>query len=95
MSKTKGYRVKTRSLFRKCPRETGMRPLGRLLHEYNVGDKVVIMIDPAFHKGMPHRRYHGKVGVIQEKRGRAYVISLEAPGAKTVIARPEHIKPYQ
>jgi len=94
MSKTKGYRVKTRTLFRKSPRETGMRPLGNLLHEYNCGDKVVIVIDPAFHKGMPHRRYHGKVGVILEKRGRAYVINLEAAGEKTVIARPEHIKPY-
>lgn len=64
-----------------------------LLTEHNVGEKVVIHLDSAQHKGQPHRRYHGKQGTIAELRGRAYVVRVE-DGSKTrkIIARPEHIR---
>ena len=43
---------------------------------------------------MPFKRFHGKVGTIIEKRGRAYVILVRDGGKyKKVIARPEHIRP--
>lgn len=93
MSKSRGFRRKTRQLLRKNPRKRGQQPLGRLLHEYKAGDKVTVIIDPSVQKGMPHRRYHGKVGTVEEKRGRAYVVKIkEGNKVKTVIARPEHIK---
>jgi large subunit ribosomal protein L21e len=38
------------------------------LVEYPVGSKVVIDIDPSVHKGMPHKRYQGKVGVVLGRR---------------------------
>jgi len=62
---------------------------------YKLGDKTVLKIDPSVHKGMPHARYQGKVGTIQEKRGSAYIIHIEE-GHKTrsLIVRPEHLKPY-
>jgi len=69
-----------------------MQPLGRLLTKYKVGDQVVIKVDPAIQKGMPHRRYHGKFGVISEVRGRAYVITIKVGNTtKDIIARPEHV----
>jgi len=90
-----GYRRKTRSLLRKSPREKGKSPLSRLLYEYKPGDKVVIDIDPAIHKGMPHRRYQGKVGTIIARRGRAYEISVrQGDRLKEIIVRPEHLKPF-
>jgi large subunit ribosomal protein L21e len=92
MPKSKGYRHSTRRLFKKSPRDKGIQPLGRLLIKYKVGDQVVIKIDPAIQKGMPHRRYHGKFGVITEVRGRAYIIKIKAGNAiKQIIARPEHV----
>ncbi len=92
MPKSKGYRHSTRKLFKKSPRDRGMQPLGRLLVNYKVGDQVVIKIDPAIQKGMPHRRYHGKFGVISEIRGRAYVIKIKSGDVtKEIIARPEHV----
>jgi len=92
MPKSKGYRHSTRRLFKKSPRKRGIQPLGRLLTKYKVGDQVVIKIDPAIHKGMPHRRYHGKFGVISEVRGRSYVIKIKDGNAmKQIIARPEHV----
>ena len=65
-----------------------------ILRTYQVGERVVIDINPSIHKGMPHKRFHGKVGVVLERRGRAYVLKVGVGGKdKIVIARPEHLKP--
>jgi len=83
----------TRQLLRKSPRERGMAPITRALQRFEIGDRAYIIIDPAVHKGMPHRRFHGKTGVIVEKRGRAYVLRVRMGGKyKYVIARPEHLR---
>ena len=93
MSRSRGSRRRSRHVLRKAPRMRGKQPLGRLLHEHNVEDRIVIFIDPSFQKGMPHHRYHGKVGTIKEKRGRAYVVELTEGGKKRIlIIRPEHIR---
>ncbi len=93
--KSKGYRSKTRSLLRKNPRERGKIGLSQFLHEYKLGERVVVKINPTFHGGMPHRRYHGRVGVIMNKRGKAYVINVsQGEAIKEIIVHPAHIKPY-
>lgn len=93
--KSKGFRRKTRQILKKKPRERGMQPLGRMLHKYNSGDKVVVKIDSSIHGGMPHSRYYGKVGVVMEQRGRAYIIELiEEDKTRELIVRPEHLVPY-
>ena len=95
MKKSKGYRAKTRSLLRRKPREKGKTGLSKVLYEYTSGEKVVVKIDPSIHKGMPHRRYHGRVGVISKKRGRAYVLNVtQGDATKQIIVRPEHLKPH-
>jgi large subunit ribosomal protein L21e len=73
-----------------------MIPLGRLLREYTIGQKVDVIIDPSVPKGQPHRRFHGKVGTIMEKRGRAYVVGLkDGEKPKQLIVRPEHLVPHK
>jgi large subunit ribosomal protein L21e len=73
-----------------------MIPLGRLLREYTIGQKVDVIIDPSVAKGQPHRRFHGKVGTILEKRGRAYVVGLkDGEKPKQLIVRPEHLVPHK
>ncbi|MDH5811444.1 MAG: 50S ribosomal protein L21e [Candidatus Methanomethylicaceae archaeon] len=91
-----GYRNRTRSLLRKGVREKGRSPVSKLLREYAVGERVTVKIDPSCVKGMPHRRYHGRTGVVLGKRGRAYVLKMFMGGyEKTIIARPEHISPLE
>lgn len=92
----RGYRHRTRRLFKKDIREKGsVPPLSLLMIEYKPGDRVVIDINPSVHKGMPHRRYQGRTGVVVGKRGKAYIIELqEGSVKKTIIARPEHLKPF-
>lgn len=95
MRKSKGYRAQTRVLLRKTPRERGKIGLSKILRSYAIGNKVVVKIDPSVHKGMPHRRYYGKIGVIADKRGQSYVVHVPQGNAtKEIIVRPEHLKPY-
>jgi len=96
LRKSKGYRAKTRRLLRKSPRERGKMRLSKLLHEYQPGNSVVIKIDPSVQKGMPHRRYHGKVGTVIGMRGKSYVVSVtQGDAVKEIIVRPEHLEPYK
>jgi large subunit ribosomal protein L21e len=96
MKKSHGYKYRTRRLLKKKPRERGKIGLSKLLHQYTPGDKVVIKINPTVHKGMPHRRYHGRVGTIKEKRGRSYIVSVtQGKAVKNIITRPEHLEPHK
>ncbi len=95
MRGSKGYRSGTRRLLKKEPRERGKIRLSKLLHEYEAGSHVVIMIDSSVQKGMPHKRFHGRVGTVIEKRGRSYVVSIsQGDAVKEIVVRPEHIEPF-
>jgi len=95
MRKSKGYRSGTRRLMTKEPRERGKMKLSKLLYEYQPGNRVIIKIDSSVHKGMPHKRYHGRVGNVINKRGRSYVISVtQGDAVREIIVRPEHLEPY-
>ena len=88
MPKSHGSRRRTRSLLRSS-RKKG---LSSLLVEYAPNDRVVIKIDPAQVKGMPHRRFNGLVGTVTEVGRRAVTIDISV-GDKTkkLIARKEHV----
>ncbi|MFP3171688.1 MAG: 50S ribosomal protein L21e [Acidilobus sp.] len=94
----KGYRHRTRKLLTKSVRERGAVPKASVLfYPYKVGDKVTIRIDPSFHKGMPHRRYHGLTGTIVGVRGHAYVVSVPIGKStvKTIITYAAHLRPLK
>jgi large subunit ribosomal protein L21e len=87
--------MSTRALLRKDPRERGKTTLSKILHSYGEGDQVVVKIDSSVQKGMPHRRFHGKIGVIMSKRGRSYVVHVtQGDATKEIIVRPEHLTPF-
>jgi len=93
--KSQGYRHRTRQLLRKKAREKGKLGLSRILRIYQPGERVLVKLDPSIHKGMPHRRYHGKIGIVENKRGQAYVVNVnQAKAIKTIIVRPEHLHPF-
>lgn len=91
----RGYRHRTRKLLKKSVRERGgIPPLSLLMINYNIGDRVHIVINPSVYSGMPHRRYHGKTGVIIGKRGKCYVVSVALGNKeKTLFVKPEHLRP--
>lgn len=92
MPQHKGFRRKTRSLLT-SDRSPG---LSSLMVEYKEGQKVVIDIEPSQSKGMPHRRFQGHVGDVEEVRRRSLVINVPVGDKnKKLIARFEHVKPLK
>ena len=88
MAKSHGYRRRTRSLLRSSKK----KGLSSLLVDYSLNDKVVVKIDPAQVKGMPHRRFHGLVGTVTEVGRRAVTVDvMVGDKMKKLIARKEHV----
>lgn len=86
-----GYRHKSRAvLTQKQPRGVSF-----LLREYHEGDRALVIIDSRQHKAIPHRRYHGKVGIIRKVGQRAITLDVKLGNkTKTLITRLDHIKPF-
>ncbi|KAJ5162192.1 60S ribosomal protein L21-A [Penicillium capsulatum] len=59
-----GLRAGTRYAFSRNFKEHGMIRLSTYLKTYRVGDIVDIKVNGAVQKGMPHKVYHGKTGVV-------------------------------
>jgi large subunit ribosomal protein L21e len=63
------------------------------VEEFEMGEKVIIDQNPCSQSNMPHFRFKGKVGVVSDKRGRAFVVSVkDGNKPKTVITGPEHLR---
>jgi large subunit ribosomal protein L21e len=91
--RSRGSRSKTRSKLKKKNRERSTVPITRALQTFEIGETVHIVIDPAYQKGAPHPKWHGKTGKIIEKRGRAYLVQIhDKRSEKTLIADPIHLK---
>lgn len=86
-----GFRHKSRSVLTKRQ----PRGVSFLLREYNEGDRALVKIDSRQHKGMPHRRYHGKVGIVRAVGRRSITLHVKLGNkTKTLITRFDHIKPF-
>ncbi len=93
MRKSHGYRHGTRHLFKKKTRQKGIRPPDYLLDVFEPGDVIDIIVDPSEHKGMPHRRFHGKTGVIEKKQGDAFIVAIkQGKATKNIIVKREHLR---
>ena len=65
-----------------------------MLIDYNVGDKVIVDVDPAEHNTIPHRRFQGKVGIVEEVGRRTIKVSVMiGEKRKFLCTKLNHIKP--
>eukprot|EP00121_Abeoforma_whisleri_P012384 Awhi_evm1s11428 len=97
MGRTNGYRAGTRDLFSRGFRQSGPEKLTTYLKCYKVGDIVDIKANSSIHKGMPHKFYHGKTGIVYNVTRRAVgVICNKRVGnriiKKHINLRIEHVK---
>ena len=91
--RSKGLRSKSRDKLTKHPSRRGLPSPSKVIQELPMGTRVAIMLDPSVVKGQPHPRYHGRIGIIEERRGRAYVVGIRDGGSiKKIISRPEHLR---
>ena len=63
------HRKKTRYKFKKELRQRGLPPVTSVIQQFEVGEKVHIVVNSSIQKGMPHRRFHGLTGTVIGKRG--------------------------
>ncbi|RKO84254.1 ribosomal protein L21e-domain-containing protein [Blyttiomyces helicus] len=92
-----GLRARTRHLFSRDFRTKGPVKLSTYLKTYKVGDIVDIKANRAIHKGMPHKYYQGKTGIIYNvTKSSVGIIINKIVGnryiEKRVNIRVEHIK---
>ena len=87
-----GYRARTRHLFAKDFRKAGTIALGRFQTVYKVGDIVDVKGDGACHKGMPHKFYHGKTGVVWNVTRRAVGVTVNKRVGGRIIPKRVHFR---
>ncbi|ESN93842.1 hypothetical protein HELRODRAFT_103188 [Helobdella robusta] len=97
MTNSGGYRRGTRHLFSRKFRKRGVIPISTYLKTYKRGDMVDIKGNGAVQKGMPHKSYHGRTGVVYNVTPHAVgvIVNKRVKGRilpKRVNIRVEHIK---
>jgi len=97
MTNSKGYRRGTRHLFARKFRTRGVIPLSTYLKTYKKGDIVDIKGNGAVQKGMPHKAYHGRTGVVYNVTAHAVgvIVNKRVRGRileKRINVRVEHVK---
>lgn len=97
MTNSKGYRRGTRYLFSRKFKTRGVIPLSTYLKTYKKGDIVDIKGCGAVQKGMPHKSYHGRTGVVYNitQHALGIIVNKRVKGrilAKRINIRVEHVK---
>ncbi|ADV22430.1 50S small subunit ribosomal protein L21e [Cryptococcus gattii Ru294] len=92
-----GMRARTRHMFRRGFKEHGAPNVSTFLINYRVGDIVDIKANSSQQKGMPHKFYHGKTGIVYNVTPRAvgviiYKVVNGRYMEKRVNIRIEHIR---
>ena len=88
-----GFRRKTRYRFRKHVSQRGKISITRFMQTFNVGDRVHLVVEPAYQKGMYFPMYMGKTGTVTGQRGKCYeVLITDHTKEKTLIVHPVHLK---
>ncbi|EJF67371.1 ribosomal protein L21e-domain-containing protein [Dichomitus squalens] len=92
-----GYRARTRDMFKRGFKEHGPIKLSTYLTNYRIGDIVDIKANAAQQKGMPHKYYHGRTGIIYNVTPNAVGIIINKVVGnryieKRVNIRVEHIR---
>lgn len=92
-SRIGGFRRKTRYKFKKERRQKGKISLQRYFQNFNPGDKVHLIVEPAVQKGMYYPAYIGKTGIVKAKCGSCYEVAIKDINKKKVlIVHPIHLR---
>ena len=92
MPRSNGYRCNTRDLFSKAFRSNGLPGLTTYLTNYKVGDYVDIKANATIHKGMPHKYYHGKTGIVWNVTPRSIGVELNKLVRNRILKKRIHVR---
>jgi len=86
-----GSRRKTRHQLTKGYRKKGKISLPKYFSQFEKGQKVVIKPEPSFPKNICHKRFFGKMAIINKKQGDCYEIIMASQNQKKLIVHPVHL----
>jgi len=86
-----GYRNGTRRLFKKKFGTKGRCHTTTYLRTFKRGDYVDIKVDSSIHKGMPHKFYHGRTGVVFNVTKRAIGVTVNKQVNTRIVKKMVHI----
>jgi large subunit ribosomal protein L21e len=92
MPHSKGYRSRTRHRFSKGFGEHGPPNISTYLRTYRMGDIVDVKANSAVHKGMPHKFYHGRTGVVFDVNPRALGVIINKQVRQRIIPKRIHVR---
>jgi ribosomal protein L21E len=78
-------------LRKKLVREKGKLKFSRYFQELKAGDTVTVVRELSVKAAFP-RNIQGRIGVVEAKKGRCYVIKLKLGKDKRFIIHPVHLK---
>merc|ERR1719329_2139653 len=73
-------------------RGNGTIGLNKYLTNYKLGQIVDIVGDGAVHKGMPHKFYHGKTGIVWNVTKRALGVELNKRVGNRIMKKRIHVR---
>ncbi|PLW80029.1 50S ribosomal protein L21e [Candidatus Woesearchaeota archaeon] len=92
VTRTGGFKRKTRHKLSKNIRQKGKVSLKKYFQEFETGERCVLKCEPAVQKGMYFPRFHGKSGIVKSKRGACYEVTIkDGKLEKTIIVHPVHL----
>ncbi|MEK6821109.1 MAG: 50S ribosomal protein L21e [archaeon] len=87
--KARGWRAKTRAKIT----ARGKPTVTQRLRTYDAGQAVQVVINGAFHSGMPFRRFQGLTGNVLRMQGRAAIVKVRQRDQWCeIIVSPVHLK---
>ena len=92
MPRSNGYRCNTRDLFSRPFRKNGLPGLQTYLTTFKVGDYVDVKANSAIHKGMPHKFYHGRTGIVWNVTPRAVGVEINKQVGNRIIRKKIHVR---
>jgi large subunit ribosomal protein L21e len=89
-----GLHKRSRKRLRLDVSERGKIDIKKALQLFEVGDKVVVDPDSRVQKNLPQRSFFGSVGVVLQKKGKAYTVEVKQQGKspKKIDLLPVHMK---
>ncbi len=78
----------------RCDR--GKISLRRFLQSFKAGDKVALLAEPSYQRGMHPLRMQGQIGEVRARRGKVYeVLASDKGKMKCFLVHPVHMRRMQ
>ena len=91
-----GFRRKTRSKLKRSIRQKGKFSITKFLQTFKEGEKVGLIADSIYQKGMFHPRFFGETGTVMGMQGSNYKVRVyDGSKEKILLVHPIHLRRMQ